>query len=58
MKAPTRMTVKLSPGMPSVSSGTSVGPLTALLAASAAAMPSNSPLPNFSGVLEALLAAA
>ena len=58
MNAPTRITVKLSPGMPSVNSGTKVGPLTALFAASAAATPSSSPLPNFSGVLEALLAAA
>ena len=48
----------LSPGIPSVNSGTRVGPFTALFAASGAAIPSNSPFPNFSGVFEEFFAAA
>ena len=58
MNALSRMAVMLSPGMPSVSSGTRVGPFTALLAASAAATPSSSPLPKRSGCLDAFFAAA
>ena len=57
-KAPNKIAVTLSPGMPNVNKGTRVGPLTALFAASGAAMPSNSPFPNFSGFCELFLAAA
>ena len=39
------------PGMPSVSSGTSAPPESALLAPSGAATPSGAPCPNFSGML-------
>ena len=56
--APNKIAVTLSPGIPNVNKGTNVWPFTALLAASGAAMPSNSPLPNFSGFEEAFLAAA
>jgi hypothetical protein len=38
--------------MPSVSSGTSAPPVSALLAPSGAATPSGTPVPNFSGCLE------
>ncbi len=57
MNAPSNKAVTLSPGIPSVSRGTIVGPLTALLAASAAATPSISPLPNLSGCFDAFFAA-
>jgi 3-dehydroquinate synthetase len=43
--------------MPRVNSGIRLAPITALLAASAAATPSSLPLPNASGVLEARMAA-
>ena len=45
-----------SPGMPSVNRGISVAPVTALLADSAAAMPSTEPLPNSSGCLDMFFA--
>ena len=52
ISADSMMATQPSPGMPSVSSGISVAPVTALLADSAAAMPSTEPFPNSSGCLD------
>ena len=50
-KAPNKIAVTLSPGIPNVNKGTRVGPLTALFAASGAAIPSNSPFQTFQDFL-------
>ncbi|EJW93306.1 hypothetical protein EVA_18586 [gut metagenome] len=45
-----------SPGIPRVSKGIRVAPVTALLAASAAAIPSTEPCPNSSGCFDMFFA--
>ena len=55
VRALSRMAITVSPGMPRVSMGIMAPPVTALLAASAARMPSMEPLPYSSGCLEARL---
>ena len=56
IRAESMMATVPSPGMPKVSRGIRVAPVTALLAASAAAMPSTEPCPNSSGCLDMFLA--
>ena len=56
IRAESMMATVPSPGMPRVSRGIRVAPVTALLADSAAAMPSTEPWPNSSGCLDMFLA--
>ena len=56
MKAPRMTAVITSPGTPRARSGIMVAPATPLLPASAAATPSSSPLPKFSGFRDVRLA--
>ena len=56
IRAESMMATVPSPGMPRVSRGMRVAPVTALLADSAAATPSTEPCPNSSGCLDRFLA--
>ena len=56
IRAESIMATVPSPGMPRVSRGIRVAPVTALLADSAAAIPSTEPWPNSSGCLDMFLA--
>ena len=56
IRAESIMATVPSPGMPKVKSGIKVAPVTALLADSAAAIPSTEPLPNSSLCFDIFLA--
>ena len=57
MKAPINSAAATLPGIPRAMVGIRLAPVTALLAASVAAMPSSLPVPNSSGDAEARFAA-